>query len=985
MRSFLAVLGLSLLCASPALAVVAPDHLGKESEWVIDGQAQVRTAASLTLQEVPLVARRAWRQFEAKYGPGWSALWDTSTGLPARLMGPGVPMPKSTTSATLAAAYSRAFLAENLALFAPGASIDDFVLVSNDLDGEMRTVGFAQHHRGLRVLGGQLSVRIKRDRLFVVAAEAYPNLNVSPPKRYAGTDTVSAAAIAWIRAAHGGTPTAGPIGEPLVFPLITGPGRVQARVAVRVDVSLAAPRGKWAVYLDAATAEPLARRQLLHFAVATLGFDVPARHPGAERGIRLAPFATASVNGLSTNGSATGEFTWSGDSPAAFVARAVGTLVRVRNDSGPAAEFMTSAIPGALIVWSQPSADAIDAQLATFIHSNIAKTYARTFAPTLGYLNMQLEANVNIDDECNAYSDGETINFFKKSDFCQNTGTLADVIYHEFGHSIHIQSIIDGVGNFDSAFSEGVSDYFAATITNDSGMGRGFFFDDEPLRELDPPDDEARWPSDIGEVHKTGIIIGATFWDLRKAMQAKYGTDPGVKITNDLFYAALRRSSNIPTSFVEVLADDDDDGDLSNGTPNECEILSAFNAHGLGPIRIDIASAGVYPANEPTPITVTVSGESPRCPQTTAIGGTVRWASTEQSAQANANLSIVGASVFAAEIAPYPAGSVIRYQVTIRFADGASQTFPTNPTDDHYQIYVGDVVPLYCTDFETDPFTEGWTSGLMAESSQELGANDWQWGTPVGIGSSGDPATAHSGLSILGNDLGLDGGDGYYEAEVANYIESPPIEVGAYSDVRLQFWRWLNVEDGYFDQARVVANGTVAWENADSDMGDRSSIHHLDSEWRFQDIPVSQYISQGTLTTRFEIWSDQGLEIGGWNLDDFCVVAAAGSICGDGILTGSEQCDDGALNSDTDPDACRTTCRFPMCGDGIIDSGEMCDDGNTNNTDECTATCVTPAGADESGGCGCSGGRGTNGVPATVALLGLAFAFGRRRRSRWSR
>ena len=33
--------------------------------------------------------------------------------------------------------------------------------------------------------------------------------------------------------------------------------------------------------------------------------------------------------------------------------------------------------------------------------------------------------------------------------------------------------------------------------------------------------------------------------------------------------------------YPEALLADDDDGDLANGTPNECEINKAFHAHGL--------------------------------------------------------------------------------------------------------------------------------------------------------------------------------------------------------------------------------------------------------------------------------------------------------------------------------------------------------------------------------------------------------------------
>ena len=64
-------------------------------------------------------------------------------------------------------------------------------------------------------------------------------------------------------------------------------------------------------------------------------------------------------------------------------------------------------------------------------------------------------------------------------------------------------------------------------------------------------------------------------------------------------------------------------------------------------------------------------------------------------------------------------------------------------------------------------------------------------------------------------------------------------------------------------------------------------------------------------------------------------------VCGDGELNSGEECDDGAANSDSSPDACRTDCRNPFCGDGVADSNEDCDDGD-NGDDECPPTCVAP-------------------------------------------
>lgn len=67
--------------------------------------------------------------------------------------------------------------------------------------------------------------------------------------------------------------------------------------------------------------------------------------------------------------------------------------------------------------------------------------------------------------------------------------------------------------------------------------------------------------------------------------------------------------------------------------------------------------------------------------------------------------------------------------------------------------------------------------------------------------------------------------------------------------------------------------------------------------------------------------------------------------CGDGVLDADEQCDDGGANSDTTPDACRTTCRLPACGDAVTDAGEACDDGTPLGGDGCTPACEVETGA----------------------------------------
>lgn len=64
-------------------------------------------------------------------------------------------------------------------------------------------------------------------------------------------------------------------------------------------------------------------------------------------------------------------------------------------------------------------------------------------------------------------------------------------------------------------------------------------------------------------------------------------------------------------------------------------------------------------------------------------------------------------------------------------------------------------------------------------------------------------------------------------------------------------------------------------------------------------------------------------------------------VCGDGIMNGIEECDDG---NNVNSDGCSSTCIIeqitPVCGNGVKETGEECDDG-ANNKNTCT---VGPSG-----------------------------------------
>jgi len=101
-------------------------------------------------------------------------------------------------------------------------------------------------------------------------------------------------------------------------------------------------------------------------------------------------------------------------------------------------------------------------------------------------------------------------------------------------------------------------------------------------------------------------------------------------------------------------------------------------------------------------------------------------------------------------------------------------------------------------------------------------------------------------------------------------------------------------------------------------------------------------------------------------------------VCGNGVLTSDETCDDGNTN---DGDGCSANCQkiednyecrvpgkpcTPICGDGKKVGGETCDDGNTADGDGCSSTCqIEPGSACPTPGQPCTKAKCGNGVKET--------------------
>jgi hypothetical protein len=147
------------------------------------------------------------------------------------------------------------------------------------------------------------------------------------------------------------------------------------------------------------------------------------------------------------------------------------------------------------------------------------------------------------------------------------------------------------------------------------------------------------------------------------------------------------------------------------------------------------------------------------------------------------------------------------------------------------------------------------------------GRDDWQWGTAQGKGY--DPAGSFSGEKCWGTDLGYDlyagkTWDGYYENSSNNYLKSPTINCTGLFNVGLKYRRWLNLRMG--DEARIRVNETIVWQSPNQGI--------RESQWKEHLVDISSVADNlDSVIIKFELFSDEHLNSGGWNIDDVYVAS----------------------------------------------------------------------------------------------------------------
>ena len=454
-------------------------------------------------------------------------------------------------------------------------------------------------------------------------------------------------------------------------PMAKGDG-YEYRLAWAVRAGVVGDLGSWEALVDASTGELLAFEDRNQYASRRMvGGVYPVsndqRPPdGVEQPGWPMPFANVTIG-------ATTVFTNSaGSLGCANVGTGTTTLagrfVRIQDSCGAVNEtagndfdlgFGPTAAATDCEIPAGHSAGDTKSSRTGFYELNRIIEQAKGYLPTNTWLQNQLQATMNINNTCNAFWNGFSVNFYRSSGTCRNTGEQAAIFDHEWGHGMDD----NGVNGSVSSPGEAIADIHAILRLNDSCVGRGFFRNavcggyGDPctgtpadgctgVRDADFARHVSGLPHGITwirancaaagqlgpcnrETHCEGQIVAEVGWDLqfRDMRAAPFGFDSNtaLELSTRLFYLGSQSVGNWYTcgagcettgtcgcaatgGYLQVLAADDDNGNLTDGTPHMQAIRAAFDRHQLACTTPVMANSGCAGGPTTAPVVTAVAG-----------------------------------------------------------------------------------------------------------------------------------------------------------------------------------------------------------------------------------------------------------------------------------------------------------------------------------------------------------------------------------------
>jgi len=564
-----------------------------------------------------------WGTFHARFGDGWSVFFDGVTGSPSMLVGPGIPLGAPINADDAGVARARALLEElqdilgldNPSVFVP----ERVVAVRSPWGHEIVYINFKQTHLGWDVChqsrGGSREhlalVKFQFNgtlgRLVLLGSDAVRDLSVPDVARMTEGESL-AAALQTLGAAV----------------------QVPERTTVRSYVSARGARRFLARDVEVVTSDPPHRYRLIYDAHtgeleesvddlrgADVIGNVSARtleYPGATSVTLPARSLYVQVGGgqrRATDQNGDFRIPTPGTSPVTIAGRFDGEWAFVWNAAGSNLSFSQSATPGAPVSIVLPPASGSEQEMAqanAYHWTTKARFYIQsripTFVPTY-YSGSGWKTGTmvlaNMAGPCQAYWNGARIELYLSGwaapRHCNNSA-YADVIAHEYGHAFH--QWFHGYPS-PAGFSEGIGDHLSLYMTGQRVVGRAFdtFPWPQPMRDYRPGGgaNNTQWPCNACLSHQRGEVWAGFTMDLRdNLIQSRPGTGTDIAEQITIAQYACNPSDEL-AAVAGVYVLDDNDGNLTNGTPDCRDITAAANRHSIPvPPLLSVSCGAVPPA-----------------------------------------------------------------------------------------------------------------------------------------------------------------------------------------------------------------------------------------------------------------------------------------------------------------------------------------------------------------------------------------------------
>ncbi|MDE0890040.1 MAG: hypothetical protein OSA40_11330 [Phycisphaerales bacterium] len=405
--------------------------------------------------------------------------------------------------------------------------------------------------------------------------------------------------------------------------------------------------------------------------------------------------------------------------------------------------------------------------------------------------------NTGVSGTCNAYYDGNSINFYNAGGGCANT-TFDVIVHHEYGH--HLVAV---AGSGQSQYGEGAGDCMGVLITGDSRLAVGFYLNQctSGIRDADNNCSySASGCSTCGSaIHTCGQLLSGMVWEVRNELIA---AGKPTAIIESIFVNSMPMHNGTAINSaitIDWLTLDDDNGDILDGTPNYSQINAGCSTKGVPGPELQLMGFA-YPNGLPQiidpsngasfSVAITPLGTNPS-PSNARITSRVDGGSWT-----TMGISADGGNLYTASLPAVECGSVIQYYLTADSGTTAVSSPNNAPAASYSALGATDVILAFEQSFESNAI--GWVESSDASTTSGF----WERGNPTGNSTRGEPGSAADGSFCLLTENGngnfdIDGG--------CTTMTSPLIDASTLGST-VSYLRWYD----------NTGNGTGADPNNDT-------------------------------------------------------------------------------------------------------------------------------------------------------------------------